>query len=339
MTADLSVMVNGPRRLIDLSVVIPTWNNGRRLAITLDAVARCRVPGGLRWEVVLVDNGCTDDTVAVIIGWQDRLPLVHVREPRQGASRARNRGIEAARGELLLFADDDVTPCLDWIALYWAAWQRLGNRVYLGGPVYSEFEAGVVLDEELLAVANRTVKGYDHGPRSRALSPGDEFLESNWACAASAIRAVGGYDPNLGLDASLGRRRIGEGPDLQRRLVDHGLSPQYLADAIVHHHVPQSKCTIGAIGASYFAQGVYIWRRPDPGHYCRRFPWLASCLDRDRSPIARGGLTMASTGLAVLRWLGARLLGRKGYGEYVTLQFCLGMVRGGLERAGGRDGH
>jgi glycosyltransferase involved in cell wall biosynthesis len=47
---------------MDISIVIPTWNNCRRLAQTLSALCGCDVPPALEWELVVVNNQCTDDT-------------------------------------------------------------------------------------------------------------------------------------------------------------------------------------------------------------------------------------------------------------------------------------
>jgi glycosyltransferase involved in cell wall biosynthesis len=174
--------------MVDVSVVIPTWNNAERLGITLDAVAACHVPDRLRWELIVVANNCTDRTRDAAAPFSARLPLTYLEESSQGSSNARNRGVAEARGALILFADDDVRPCRDWIALYWSTYQATGDHHYFGGPLRSEFENGFRPDRELLRVANRSVAGFDYGP----LGPGEEFLEANWACPAAALRVVGG---------------------------------------------------------------------------------------------------------------------------------------------------
>ena len=178
--------------MVDVSVVIPTWNNAERLGITLDAIAACRIPDGMRWEVILVANACTDRTRDAAAPFAARLPLIYLEEPRQGSSNARNRGVAEARGALILFTDDDVRPCSNWVALYWSVYQATGNHHYFGGPLRSEFEDGWRPEPELLRVANRSVAGFDYGPRARALGPGEEFLEANWACPARALKVVGG---------------------------------------------------------------------------------------------------------------------------------------------------
>jgi glycosyltransferase involved in cell wall biosynthesis len=91
-----------------LSVVVPTYNRARVLARCLDALA-AQDPGPD--EVVVVDDGSTDDTAALLAS---RSGLRVVRQANGGRAAAKNAGIEAARGDVLLFVDDDVmaTPGL-----------------------------------------------------------------------------------------------------------------------------------------------------------------------------------------------------------------------------------
>jgi glycosyltransferase involved in cell wall biosynthesis len=98
----------------DISVVISTYNRSKMLAGTIDSLLGQE--GGATFEVIVVDNNSTDDTAAVIDTFVKRSPLLrYVFEPKQGVSHGRNAGIAAARSELLLFTDDDVTPDPRWV--------------------------------------------------------------------------------------------------------------------------------------------------------------------------------------------------------------------------------
>jgi glycosyltransferase involved in cell wall biosynthesis len=314
--------------MVDVSVVIPTWNNAGRLAVTLETLASCRIPHRLRWELIVVANNCTDHSRAVVSQFTNRVPVVYVEEPRQGASHARNAGVAMAVGELLVFADDDVRPGPDWIDRYWSAYRAMGDRYYFGGPLRSEFEGGETPDRDLLRAANRSVAGMDYGPHDRQLGPGEEFLEANWACPLNAVRAAGGYDPRLGLNASLDRRRVGEGMELMERLNQLGMTPYYLSEACVHHFVPQSNCNLYSVGAAFRAQGIYASRRSAPAFYMNKLPWLKSWR-RNGGWSAAAGLRLAGmAGWAWGTWCRARVSGRKGYEEYLSLQFCLGLIEG-----------
>src|SRR5260370_34261599 len=100
------------------SVIICTWNRPRLLDQTLEQMARLRLPPDVAWELLVVNNNCTDQTDTVLRRHQSRLPLRRILEPRQGLSHARNAAAAAARGEILLWTDDDVLVDRDWLAAY-----------------------------------------------------------------------------------------------------------------------------------------------------------------------------------------------------------------------------
>ena len=86
---------------ITVSVVVCTWNRAALLAKGLEAIAALDVPAGCEWELVVVDNACTDDTPAVLERFAERLPLRRVSEPRLGLSRAQ-RIVEGHGGRITL---------------------------------------------------------------------------------------------------------------------------------------------------------------------------------------------------------------------------------------------
>jgi glycosyltransferase involved in cell wall biosynthesis len=95
-----------------VSVVVPTHDRARLLREVVRAW-RSVAPSSASVEVVVVDDGSSDDTPAVLaaLATEDhRVPVRHVRQPRRGLAAARNAGIEAARGRLLMFCDDDMLP-------------------------------------------------------------------------------------------------------------------------------------------------------------------------------------------------------------------------------------
>jgi glycosyltransferase involved in cell wall biosynthesis len=99
-----------------VSIIICTKDRAKHLKSTLASLSSVRSPEDLEVELVVVDNGSEDETVAV--ARRADVPFsAHrvVREPQPGLSHARNRGMEAARGKLLLFTDDDVRLPEQWI--------------------------------------------------------------------------------------------------------------------------------------------------------------------------------------------------------------------------------
>lgn len=86
-----------------VSVIIPTWNAADFLPATLETVFAQTWP---EVEVVVVDDGSTDNTDEVLAGYEGRITLVKL-ENSGGPSRPRNKGVEKARGEFIAFFDSD----------------------------------------------------------------------------------------------------------------------------------------------------------------------------------------------------------------------------------------
>ena len=97
------------------SIIIPTFNRARRLELTLASLVHQTDP---RSEVVVVDDGGTDDTPAVVEGYAGRLRLKLVRQPNGGRSAARNAGVREAAGDLLIFCDDDSIATPGFVACH-----------------------------------------------------------------------------------------------------------------------------------------------------------------------------------------------------------------------------
>ena len=121
---------------IDCSLVICTRNRATSLERCLAAVRRIR--SALRWELVVVDNGSTDDTERVVEEHRARAdhPVRYRREPEPGLARARNVGCRSARGEILVLTDDDCYPEPDFVDAVAATFDRhsvgyIGARILL----------------------------------------------------------------------------------------------------------------------------------------------------------------------------------------------------------------
>jgi len=223
---------------VDLTVMICTWRNPVHLDRTLASFSGCRIPAGIAWEIVVVNNDGSEATDRAASKHQDTLPIVLVQEPVTGLSRARNRGLQAARGKLLVFTDDDVTVSAGFLDAYWEGFTT-NPECFLGGPIRSRFE-GPVPDPAILRFAPASVKGQDFGPDRRVLEHGVHFIGPNWACPRALLDKVGGFDESKGLNGA-GPVRVGEETDLMRRLRAADANGVYLPDAVLDHHVPREK--------------------------------------------------------------------------------------------------
>ena len=95
-----------------ISVVIPVWNSPELIAKCLTAVGTQTYPRD-RYEVLVVDNGSTDETAAVVRSFPFAR-LIH--EPTASSYRARNLGFKEARGGYVAFTDADCIPDPEWLS-------------------------------------------------------------------------------------------------------------------------------------------------------------------------------------------------------------------------------
>jgi glycosyltransferase involved in cell wall biosynthesis len=92
--------------------------------------------------LIVIDNGSNDQTGEVLECFAQRLPLLSLSEPRPGKNGALNHGLESARGELLVFTDDDIIPDRDWLTELHSASQRWPQDDIFGGCVTPLFPPG-----------------------------------------------------------------------------------------------------------------------------------------------------------------------------------------------------
>src|SRR5258706_15464470 len=125
---------------MDISVAICTWNHARLLDQTLSKMANLVIRPSLKWELLIIDNNCTDDTSAVVQKHTAVLPIRFILEPKQGQSNARNRALLEADSDWVLFTDDDVLVDPNWLATYEKAAADAGDDVVLlGGDIVPYF--------------------------------------------------------------------------------------------------------------------------------------------------------------------------------------------------------
>lgn len=95
---------------IDISVIVPAYNAEKTLSQCLSALAAQSIPAE-RYEVILVDDGSTDETRKI----PEEFDVKCIYQKNQGPATARNRGVESAQGSIILFTDSDCIPQPDWI--------------------------------------------------------------------------------------------------------------------------------------------------------------------------------------------------------------------------------
>jgi glucosyl-dolichyl phosphate glucuronosyltransferase len=100
-----------------ITVILCTYNRAQSLSKALESAANLMVPDSIAWEVLVVDNNSNDETKNIVEQFSNRHPnrFRYLFEPRPGKSYALNSGIQAARGNILAFIDDDVIVETSWL--------------------------------------------------------------------------------------------------------------------------------------------------------------------------------------------------------------------------------
>lgn len=117
---------------VDISIVIPTYNEGPWLARTVDSIYAARTE--LRFEVVIVDDGCTDGSLEVI-SHGDRRRIVSAGGDEPDVVIARNRGADAAAGQYLCFVDSHTLVTDYWLDHLRQTCDLYGNRALVSGRI------------------------------------------------------------------------------------------------------------------------------------------------------------------------------------------------------------
>src|SRR5690349_5184620 len=128
---------------MDVTIAICTRNRAASLRRMLNSLTLVEFPGGTQCEVVVVDNGSTDDTASIIESFAGALPIRHDVEPAPGVSFARNRAVGMARGKFIVWTDDDVVVDRQWLSAYVAAFGRWPEADLFGGKILPVFEGPV----------------------------------------------------------------------------------------------------------------------------------------------------------------------------------------------------
>jgi hypothetical protein len=125
----------------DVSVVVSTYNRRQTLPRAIESLLDQRVPPSLRYEIIVVDNNCTDATRDLIADYLRRFPKVvrYAFEGRQGVSNGRNAGVRAARSPIVAFTDDDNVASRTWVATIAQLFRAHPDAAGVGGKVLPEW--------------------------------------------------------------------------------------------------------------------------------------------------------------------------------------------------------
>lgn len=179
-----------------MSVVVCTLNRRGPLEKTLESLAKQQFARSA-FEVVVVDNGSTDGTQALLEHRsQTDSNLRYVDEARKGLSVARNEGVTHARGEVIAFIDDDALASSSWLESVWCAFAREPDAWAVGGPVELVWPSS--RPAWLPASLEEYFSRLDLGTLPRWFDSGRFPFGTNMAVRRTAFERVGGFSPLLG---------------------------------------------------------------------------------------------------------------------------------------------
>jgi glycosyltransferase involved in cell wall biosynthesis len=241
-----------------ITVGICTWNRSNLLRATLQHLEAIDVPAGTDWELLVVDNNSTDTTWDLLTSFRERLPLRQIREPTPGKSFALNRASREARGEYILWTDDDVLVDRGWMRAYVDAFRRRRDAVFFGGPIEPCCEGTPPgwLRQNWRQVA--------HAYASLDLGPGEVLFDEHHTPygANMAVRAIEqrahAYDHSLGPRPGSGLR--GEEHAWVLAALRRGGIGYWVPAARVLHWIPRERQTISYLRRFYEGQGEYLAR-------------------------------------------------------------------------------
>ena len=120
------------------SVIVATRNRRESLQQFIDGLRG--LPDRPSWELIVVDNGSIDGTSSLLASAVAGLPAIIVNEKQPGKSRALNRALKHASGDILLFTDDDVVPDPAWLVALHEASLAYPNANVFGGRILVDYE-------------------------------------------------------------------------------------------------------------------------------------------------------------------------------------------------------
>jgi glycosyltransferase involved in cell wall biosynthesis len=214
--------------MLTVSIVIPTYNRLDRLKRVIACLEAQDYPRS-NFEVIIAADGCTDGTADYLRSVATPLRLVPVMGQNQGPGGARNRGVEAASGHLVLFVDDDVMPEPDLISEHVRIHEQMGSGIAVLGPMLTPPAARLLPWVHWEQV--KLERQYDDMVAGRWQATARQFYTGNTSLELQAVCAAGGFNT---------RFRRAEDVELAYRLAANGIRFVFNPHAVGYHYAERS---------------------------------------------------------------------------------------------------
>lgn len=228
---------------MNITVILCTFNRAGILSKALQSLVSSTLPETVEWEILVVDNNSTDDTRSVVEDFCRRHPGLcrYTLESHPGKSFALNRGIREARGDVLVFTDDDVTVEPIWLqnltsGLIAGEWAGAGGRTRLAHPFSPPRWLSLKEPYNLGSVLSGLFDMGDE-PCELSLPP----YGNNMAFRKEMFGKYGLFRTDLGPSPLSEIPRPSEDTEFGRRLMMAGERLRYEPSAVVYHPVPPDR--------------------------------------------------------------------------------------------------
>ena len=243
---------------MDLTVTIVTRNRAESLKEGLISLKK-QVYAAERYEVIVVDNGSTDHTRDIAEAMADSFTnFTYVHDPRPGQLVGYHRALQAAKGRIACFIDDDVRPSESWLAGLASSYKE-PNVGLATGPIKLEFEADrpAWLDHMELGEPGGMTLPFlgllDCGSDAREI-PTNLVWGSNFSARRDLLLRVGGFHPTAMPSDLLHFHGDGEiYPG--RAIAEAGYVAVYNPAATVRHIIPEERLTLEAVVKKFETTG------------------------------------------------------------------------------------
>lgn len=223
-----------------ITLIICTYNREKYIRPLLESIVKNDYPA-TDYEIVLVDNNCTDNTRGVCEEFSASHPEVALRyvvESEQGLSAARNKGIKEAKGDIIIYVDDDALVDTDYIRQYAEHFAAHPETMAAGGPIEPLYET-----EEPSWMSPYTkallTAWMNYGDKVREYPQGRYPGGGNAAYRKDVFDRVGLFNTELGRKGNL--LLASEEKDIFDKMKALGMKVLYLPTPVLHHCIPQAK--------------------------------------------------------------------------------------------------
>lgn len=248
--------------MILVSITIPTFNRAKYLKLAVDSLVNQNFPPD-KYEVMIIDNGSTDDTKEISDSAIAAHPNHHIRyiyEQIPGLLSGRHRGALEAMGDILVFADDDIEVAPNWLSAIYEMFKD--PKVHLvGGKNLPKYEDEPPLWLKCMWSAT-PYRGKACGYLS-LLDLGDEVKEIdpnyvwglNFSIRKKTLFELGGFHPDC-IPKHLQRFQGDGETGLTIKIKEKGYKAIYQPRALVYHVIPSERMTVSYFESRMFYQGV-----------------------------------------------------------------------------------